>query len=469
MILKCYAQPSIEPVSLQDLKDHLRLGSGALVDNLGPDQLLAPGSHAVSTAYTLLETLTLDVAPSGAGWAAGDTITGVTSTKTCKIVEKLTALTYTIWNRSGNFTLNEVLTNGIAVADQTALFPVVTSPYADVLGYSAVVVLDAGVIAATGKVDAKIQECDTATGIYTDWVPAAPATGSFKQVTPATTVKIQKIAYTGSKQYIRVVAYVQTAAGEFGVQVVRYASDTTEDTILSEKIIEAREDVEAITHRQIITATWDAFLDEFPDKQFIKLPFGNLQDNVAAVTAALGGSISGTTFTDTTHGTGNFAVGMALTGTGVAAGTYITALVTGTGANDGGTYTVNISQTVTAQTITGNSFSMIYTDSDGTIHNMVEDVDYLVDTDSEPGRICLPYGVSWPTFTPYPVNPIKVRFICGYGTTAASVKAGIKSAIKMLAEDKFNNRSATHTQASGNVTENKAVMNTLWKFRLWEF
>jgi hypothetical protein len=44
---------------------------------------------------------------------------------------------------------------------------------------------------------------------------------------------------------------------------------------------------------------------------------------------------------------------MQLTGTGVAAGTFITALGTGTGSNNGGTYTVNISQTVTSQTITG--------------------------------------------------------------------------------------------------------------------
>lgn len=80
-----------------------------------------------------------------------------------------------------------------------------------------------------------------------------------------------------------------------------------------------------------------------------------LSDTAAptATTAALGGSISTTTFTDTTHGTGRFTVGMQLSGTGVAAGTYITALGTGTGANNGGTYTVNISQTVTAQTITG--------------------------------------------------------------------------------------------------------------------
>lgn len=72
-----------------------------------------------------------------------------------------------------------------------------------------------------------------------------------------------------------------------------------------------------------------------------------------AVTGALGGSISTTTFTDTTHGTGRFTVGQILTGTGVTAGTMITALGTGTGSNNGGTYTVNISQTVTAQTITG--------------------------------------------------------------------------------------------------------------------
>jgi hypothetical protein len=72
-----------------------------------------------------------------------------------------------------------------------------------------------------------------------------------------------------------------------------------------------------------------------------------------ATTAALGGSIAATTFTDTTHGAGRFTVGQVLTGAGVVAGTMITALGTGVGANSGGTYIVSISQTVTAQTITG--------------------------------------------------------------------------------------------------------------------
>jgi len=85
------------------------------------------------------------------------------------------------------------------------------------------------------------------------------------------------------------------------------------------------------------------------------LAFQALSDttSVGATTAALGGSISGTVFTDTTHGTNRFTVGMQLTGTGVSAGTFITSLGTGTGANNGGTYNVSVSQTVTAQTITG--------------------------------------------------------------------------------------------------------------------
>ena len=85
------------------------------------------------------------------------------------------------------------------------------------------------------------------------------------------------------------------------------------------------------------------------------LAFQALSDttSITATTGALGGSIAATVFTDTTHGTNRFTVGMLLTGTGVAAGTYITSLGTGTGANAGGTYNVNISQTVTSQTITG--------------------------------------------------------------------------------------------------------------------
>jgi hypothetical protein len=68
------------------------------------------------------ELMTLDVAPTTA-WAVGDTIEGNTSTETCEIVEVLSTTTYNVKNRSGSFTLGEVLTNGTTTADQGLLFP----------------------------------------------------------------------------------------------------------------------------------------------------------------------------------------------------------------------------------------------------------------------------------------------------------------------------------------------------------
>lgn len=63
------------------------------------------------------------------------------------------------------------------------------------------------------------------------------------------------------------------------------------------------------------------------------------------------GSISTTTLTVTAVTSGNLGVGSQITGTGVTANTYITALGTGLGGT--GTYTVNQSQTVASTTITG--------------------------------------------------------------------------------------------------------------------
>ena len=85
-----------------------------------------------------------------------------------------------------------------------------------------------------------------------------------------------------------------------------------------------------------------------------------------AIAAAGTGTISGTTFTDVTHISGTFAIGQTLTGVGVAAGTKITALLTGTGANNGGTYTVSIAQTTASTAISGNLITQNYILKDGT-------------------------------------------------------------------------------------------------------
>lgn len=74
--------------------------------------------------------------------------------------------------------------------------------------------------------------------------------------------------------------------------------------------------------------------------------------NVGAVVT---GSISGTTLTVTVLTSGALHVGQTITGTGISAGTTISALGTGLGGNGTdavGTYSVNVSQTVASTTIT---------------------------------------------------------------------------------------------------------------------
>lgn len=76
--------------------------------------------------------------------------------------------------------------------------------------------------------------------------------------------------------------------------------------------------------------------------------------NIIDVTATIGsvsctGSISGTVLTVTAVSSGTLAVGQTITGTNIASGTTITALISGSGST--GTYRVNISQTISSETI----------------------------------------------------------------------------------------------------------------------
>jgi len=200
--------PTLLPVSLAELKAHLRLDSGTFDGNLTLTQSLAYGSKGIS-----------------AGGAYTHTGTGV-----------------------------------------------------DVLGKQADVLLHCGTNGATGTVDTKIQEADVLAGPYTDWTG-----GAFTQVTTANDNTDYKKEYTGSKQYIRTVSKVLLAACEFGTSILVNAATTAEDSLLLEKLQSAIDDAEDFTGRQLLTATWKAYLDEFPCNDFIELPFGNLQ-SVTAIT-----------------------------------------------------------------------------------------------------------------------------------------------------------------------------------------
>lgn len=303
--------PTIEPITLNELKLHLRLDSGSFADSITSTQSIAPGSHAITEGYALL---------------------------------------------------------GSAV---------------DVLGKSAVVTLKAGTNGEDGTVDIKIQESDDST-TWTDWTG-----GAFTQVTEANDNATYEKAYTGTKQYIRAVGQVLLAACEFGVDILTESATLAEDDLLSDILTTAREHVEDITGRAILTQTWDAYLPEWPDGDHIILPFGNLQ----SVT------------------------------------------------------------------------SVSYKDSEGTETTLTATTDYLVETNGDQkGRIVLPYGMSWPSATLYPSNPIKIRFVCGW-EEAADVPKRIKSAIKLICADLYENRGERTIGTI--VTENKAAERLLYPVRLW--
>lgn len=143
---------------------------------------------------------------------------------------------------------------------------------ATVLGKTAVVFLQPVNNGTSGTVDVKIQDSDD-NSTWTDWTG-----GAFTQVTEANDTVIQEKQYTGSKAYIRVVAKTLVAACEFGVSILVYDSISTEDDLLTDCIQSAREYVEDILSRALMTQTWDYFLQDWPDGDRMKLPFGNLQN-----------------------------------------------------------------------------------------------------------------------------------------------------------------------------------------------
>jgi len=306
--------PTIEPLSLADIKLHLKLDSETFDGNLTLTQCLSYGSKAIANNYT----------------------THV----------------------------------GTAV---------------EVIGKEAEVLVHHGTNGATGTVDTKIQESDDGT-TWTDFTG-----GAFTQVTTANDNTDYKKQYTGTKRYIRTASKVLLAACEFGTSVLVNAATTAEDDLLTAIIQAAREHIEDITRRALLTQTWYYYLDGFPsDKDYIVLPFGNLQ------------SIS----------------------------------------------------------------SVKYKDTDGTETTLVENTDYIVETNGEGcGRLVLPYGISWPSVSLYPSNPITIEFVCGW-TAAASIPKKIKQAILMICSDLYADRG--EKVIGQTVVESKTADRLLASSRLWE-
>jgi len=126
----------------------------------------------------------------------------------------------------------------------------------DVLNKSALVQISVGTVAAGATLDYKIQESATLGAGYADW-PGQ----TYTQITAAGTYEK---AYTGIKQYIRVVGTVAVGAIDFGSSVITGNYMTSDDIYIGTLITTAREICEELQHRAYITRTYELTLDAWP-------------------------------------------------------------------------------------------------------------------------------------------------------------------------------------------------------------
>lgn len=88
--------------------------------------------------------------------------------------------------------------------------------------------------------------------------------------------------------------------------------------------------------------------------------------------------------------------------------------------------------------------TVAYTQASATSESTMAATDYLVDTGSEPGRVYLKSGATWPAYLLTWANGVRVRFKAGYATTATGSAANTperaKQVIKLRVEQAYYGR-----------------------------
>lgn len=108
--------------------------------------------------------------------------------------------------------------------------------------------------------------------------------------------------------------------------------------------------------------------------------------------------------------------------------------------------------------------SVTYVDTNGDTQTFSSS-DYSTDVDALPGRILLDYGVDWPSTRCQP-NAVTITYTAGYGATSASVPDCVKSAMRLVIGDLWENREA---KQDVQLYENSAALRLLDSQRVVSF
>lgn len=114
--------------------------------------------------------------------------------------------------------------------------------------------------------------------------------------------------------------------------------------------------------------------------------------------------------------------------------------------------------------------SIKYKDSDG-IETTLASTEYIL-YNSEPAVVIPDYGISFPSFTPYPTGAIKIRFVAGYKTTSTDasllIPEAIKQAILLIIGHFYENRQEYIVgQTIAKIP--LAAEALLYPYRIWSF
>jgi len=105
--------------------------------------------------------------------------------------------------------------------------------------------------------------------------------------------------------------------------------------------------------------------------------------------------------------------------------------------------------------------SITYKDASGVVTTLTPEVDYAVSNRGILGRVCPPFGKIFPLVILYPLDPVVVKFTCGYGEDATDVPTRTKQAMLLLISHWYENRLVVNDLRGVNPVEISFAVSSL--------